>query len=317
MSKLGPFAADVHDNGNVVDTDACTAMCKKAKCGDAAVQAGVEECDDGNMVQTDMCLNTCKTAKCGDSQVQAGVEECDDGNMLQTDMCLNTCKAAKCGDGQVQAGVEQCDDGNMVDNDQCSNTCKLPLGLRANVLLCGTSGYDVRKFFPGGLNQFVVMNSCTPDNNTQAMIVTRSFNNQINAATLKAYLTAGGVVLTEYSISDDVYGLAFAAVAQGVNKGSCTDRIPAVVQFTPADPIWATVPFQMYTLGEAGCGFTINAFPGVTPLTGWDAQSAATGYRDLGLGRLYLTDFDWYDNMANVDMAFTNKMMGYFITHRK
>ena len=157
--ELSPLAADVHDNGNdddteaclsscelascgdmaiqadveecddgnMVDTDACTAMCTTAKCGDAAVQAGVEECDDGNMVQTDMCLNSCKTAKCGDSLVQEGVEECDDGNMVETDMCINTCKAAKCGDGKVQMNVEQCDDGNMVDNDACSNTCKLTL----------------------------------------------------------------------------------------------------------------------------------------------------------------------------------------------
>ena len=32
----------------MVDTDACTKTCKNAKCGDAVVQMGVEECDDGN-----------------------------------------------------------------------------------------------------------------------------------------------------------------------------------------------------------------------------------------------------------------------------
>ena len=46
------------DDGNLVDTDACVAGCKAAKCGDAIVQAGVDECDDGNMVNTDTCLNT-------------------------------------------------------------------------------------------------------------------------------------------------------------------------------------------------------------------------------------------------------------------
>ena len=55
----------------------------------------------------------------------------------------------------------------------------------------------------------------------------------------------------------------------------------------------------------------------VTPLAGWDAQSASIGYRDLMLGRLYLTDFDWFDNMANVNMTFTNTLMGYMLTHRK
>jgi cysteine-rich repeat protein len=283
------------------------------------VQAGVEECDDGNKVDTDACTAMCKTAKCGDTVVQAGVEECDDGNMVQTDMCLNTCKTAKCGDGQVQANVEQCDDGNMVDNDACTNACKSNAqALRPNVLLCGSSTYDIKKFFPGGVNQFVVMNSCNPDNNTQAIIVTRSFANAINAANFKTYLGAGGIALTEHNVSDEVYGLAFAAVAQGpVFTGSCTDRAPTVTQFTPADPIWVGVPYQAITLGESGCGYSISAFPGITKLAGWNANDVSIGYRDLMLGRVWLTDFDWQDGMANVDMTYTNKLMGYMITHRK
>ena len=63
---MGPFAGDVHDNGNVVDTDACVGACVAAKCGDGFVQAGAEDCDDGNMVDNDACGNNCKNVvACG------------------------------------------------------------------------------------------------------------------------------------------------------------------------------------------------------------------------------------------------------------
>ena len=120
---MGPFAGDVDDDGNDVDTDECLSTCLAASCGDGAVQAGKEECDDGNQDDTDECLATCVPAKCGDGAVQAGKEECDDGNMEETDACLNGCVAAKCGDLLVQAGVEDCDDGNLDDTDACLNSC--------------------------------------------------------------------------------------------------------------------------------------------------------------------------------------------------
>ena len=37
------------DDGNTVDTDACTAVCRDARCGDGAVQSGVETCDGTNL----------------------------------------------------------------------------------------------------------------------------------------------------------------------------------------------------------------------------------------------------------------------------
>ncbi|WP_293248274.1 DUF4215 domain-containing protein [Nannocystis sp.] len=113
------------DDGNMVDTDACTNACKLAACGDGIVQAGVEACDDGNMVDTDACTKTCKLAVCGDGIVHDGVEACDDGNMTDGDACTNACAAAVCGDGIIQDGVEPCDDGNDIDDDACSNTCVL------------------------------------------------------------------------------------------------------------------------------------------------------------------------------------------------
>jgi len=249
--------------------------------------------------------------------VQAGVEACDDGNMVQTDACLNSCQAAKCGDGQVQAGVEQCDDGNMVDNDGCSNTCKVNLGLRSKVMLCGTSSRNVNTFFPGGVNQFMVVNGCVPDINTQALIVTRSANQgAIVQATLQAYLNAGGIVMTEYSITDDVFSKAFVAVAQGANNGACQDTAPTQTQYTPGDPFWVANGFTMIANNQTGCGYSVNAFPGITPLAGWGANTVAIAYRQSGLGRFWLTDFDWQDNEMIQPYVYTNKLMGYMITHR-
>ena len=80
--------------------------------------------DFGNMVNTDACTNVCKAAKCGDAIIQAGVEECDDGNQVDNDACSNSCKAPKCGDAIVQPG-EDCDLGvNNGPNAQCTLACK-------------------------------------------------------------------------------------------------------------------------------------------------------------------------------------------------
>jgi cysteine-rich repeat protein len=121
------------DDGNNVDTDACTSECRDAFCGDGIVWEGEEDCDDGNDDDTDGCSSTCMEASCGDGIVQGG-EECDDGNNVNTDGCLNNCSAAACGDGVLcgsltdcttgpTGGAEDCDDGGRVSGDGCSDVC--------------------------------------------------------------------------------------------------------------------------------------------------------------------------------------------------
>ena len=65
---------------------ACAAEPSCAPCPNGTQDVG-EGCDDGNMVDTDACTNTCAPARCGDGIIQAGVETCDDGNMVDTDAC--------------------------------------------------------------------------------------------------------------------------------------------------------------------------------------------------------------------------------------
>jgi cysteine-rich repeat protein len=95
-------------------------------CGDGMV-GGTEQCDDGNSIDTDACTSACEPARCGDGLVGPG-EQCDDGNSIDTDACTSACEPARCGDGLVGPG-EQCDDGNSVDGDGCSATCVIvPVG---------------------------------------------------------------------------------------------------------------------------------------------------------------------------------------------
>ncbi len=74
-----------------------------ARCGDGAVQ-GLEACDDGNAINTDACTDQCALARCGDSFVQEG-EACDDGNISDRDACTNACVVATCGDGNCTPAV--------------------------------------------------------------------------------------------------------------------------------------------------------------------------------------------------------------------
>ncbi|HEY8378931.1 MAG TPA: DUF4215 domain-containing protein [Nannocystis sp.] len=302
------------DDANDVDTDACLSTCAAAVCGDGVVQEGVEECDDGNMVDSDACLSTCAAAKCGDGVVQEGVEECDDANTVNDDTCSNACTSAKCGDGIVQMG-EECDDGNMVNNDGCTIECKK--GLKPNLLRCGNSSRNVADFIPPGANLTVVA-SCTPDASTQAMLITRGGVGLFNAAAIKAYVEGGGRVITEVFASDDVYNAVFnAGVVEAANLvGGCTDVAPTVVQFTANDPFWIDNGFQAITLNQSGCGKNVANYPGLTRLAGWSVNEVSIGYRDAGLGRVWVAEFDWQDmNTTGAAYDYTEKLIGYMITH--
>jgi cysteine-rich repeat protein len=123
------------DDGNAVDTDACTSSCREAFCGDGFVGPG-ELCDPQAVGSVD-CTEQCTLKSCGNGVVQSG-EDCDDGNDVQEDECLNTCVVASCGDGVQQAGVEECDDGNNTDGDDCDSNCHVEA-------FCGNGVTDVQE----------------------------------------------------------------------------------------------------------------------------------------------------------------------------
>lgn len=99
------------------DGEGCT-------CGDGIVQANLgEECEDGNTDSTDACTAACLVARCGDGFVFIGDEACDDGNLEDGDTCHADCTTPVCGDGVLEGG-EGCDDGNTLDGDACPGNCQ-------------------------------------------------------------------------------------------------------------------------------------------------------------------------------------------------
>ncbi len=128
-SSVGTCMFNLVDVKWVEDCDgACVestsaAECVPASCGDTIVQtAAMEECDDGNDVNDDACTELCKLPFCGDGYLNNS-EECDDADEDNTDNCTSECALPKCGDGYLN-GTDECDDGNSVDSDGCSNQCK-------------------------------------------------------------------------------------------------------------------------------------------------------------------------------------------------
>ncbi|MBA3548430.1 MAG: hypothetical protein H0T76_18260 [Nannocystis sp.] len=125
--ELGPFAADVHDDGNAVDTDACIG-CKKAVCSDGHIQANVESCDDGQESAT--CNADCSVAACGDSKLNiSAAEVCDLGvkNGSYNSGCNADCSGPGkvCGDGVVDIPEERCDLLVAVANATCAPGCAM------------------------------------------------------------------------------------------------------------------------------------------------------------------------------------------------
>jgi hypothetical protein len=291
---------------------ACASSCAMptTKCGMACVNTQTDRTNCGMCGTTCQAGEICNAGKC-EISCQQGLTKCPavvvDGGMpdggfpgdncanLQTDN--NNCGAC----GTVCANFLTC----------LSGTCKP--AIRPNVLRCGSSSRPLTQFFP--TNAFTVVASCTPDNDTQALVVTRSFANGINQAVLNTYLDDGGIVLTEYNISDEIWTLAFANTTQGTNNGSCTDQAPTVVQLTPNDPFWGYNSFIGIPLASSGCGYNVGNFAGIVPIAGWSNTMVSIGYRNHGQGRVWATDFDWQDNQGIP--SYTAQLMGYMITHRR
>lgn len=188
--------------------------------------------------------------------------------------------------------------------------------LRSSVMLCGTSSYSIANFFPAG-SGLTATTGCTPTSSTQALLVTR-YGTGLVGTTLRSYLQNGGIILTEYGFSDDVWNLIFPVTTQAaLPTGPCFDNLPQVARFNAGDTFWQQntwISNQAPSM-EIGCGYPVQQFPLLVPLAGWDATNVSVGYRNLGMGRFYATDFDWQDSQAK--LAYTNTQMGWMITHRR
>lgn len=172
--------------------------------------------------------------------------------------------------------------------------------VRPNIFVCTNSSRSVATFVPAGFNFNIVVGRCDPDATVQAMFVARSGGGQAagRAAQWQQYVTNGGLIISEYNVSDEVFNAVFGGgIGQGARQGPCQDNAMPVVKNNVNDPFWAANGALNVTPAANGpCGHQIDHFPGVTMLGGWSANQNWFGYRNLGSGRVWFVDADWQDN---------------------
>ena len=153
---------------------------------------------------------------------------------------------------------------------------------------------------------------CTPDAATQAVIVPRSGIALFDGTELTNFVAAGGIVITEYSGSDEVFSAIFEPFTQGAGFGSCSDSVMPFAQADPSDPVWSVVPFVS---DGSGCGRDLAAFPGITAVGVASNGAISLAYRDLGAGRVWLVESDWQDSNPGF-MESSRALMEYFVSTR-
>jgi hypothetical protein len=193
----------------------------------------------------------------------------------------------------------------------------VPAVIRANLMRCGNTNRDVNTFVSDELEMEVV-DGCAPDGEAQAMLISRSGAANVDGDGLRAYLEGGGIAITEYMTSDEVYNAVFpeANVAQGGRQGQCSDNINPPVRLNLDDAFWVANADVAAHEGDPGCGYDLSGFPNITSLGGWNADTVSLAYIDVGNGRLWLVESDWQDS-ANTFTAESLALMQYMILHRR
>ena len=221
--------------------------------------------------------------------------------------------------GNLARAGKSCPAGQFLTGfDAAGNpTCGVPLvpeGLRANVMVCGATNRDASTFLPAGASLNLV-SGCTPDQATQALIITRA--GAYNPAALQPYVQGGGIVITEFGGSANVFNAVFGeTVARGGMEGACQETVYPVVQMSSGDHFWTVnAPFTPPSFEDSGCGYDMSMYPGITPLGGWSETTVSLAYRRLGSGRVWLVEANWRDGRP-VDFSNSNELMAYMITHR-
>jgi len=187
-----------------------------------------------------------------------------------------------------------------------------PLPPRFEVLQCGSSSRDIRKFFPDKrYKRIQTGGACAPSDSFVAVFATRS----ASQLKLRNYVKNGGIVITEYNSDKPVFDNIFlTSVKRGSSHGGCQDGLNTKHQFNSQDKFWKDNAWT--SQGRNGCGFDTGGFPGVTALAGWNGNAVSLSYRDLGKGRLWLVSSDWQDGEASYSIKKTEQLMSYMMTHR-
>ncbi|MCA9546216.1 MAG: hypothetical protein KC613_17550, partial [Myxococcales bacterium] len=268
---------------DVADPGCVTALDDDEVDPDVPPACGNGADDDGDGAVDFPADDGCEAA--GDACEQPGWRLCA-GGCIPVDADPQNC--GRC--GRVCAEGVACQDGRCGD-------------LRPVVKLCGASSRDVTQFIRGELAQaeVQVVPGCDPDDQTQALLVTRNGIAQVEqaAAGVRAWVADGGQLIGEFSNTHRLWTVAFEVpTAQGPRRGDCQDNVQPAVQLSPQDPFWQALAFEPVPAGQTGCGYEVGQFAGLVPLGGWAADQVSIGYRDLGGGRVWAVDLDWQDNQG-------------------
>ena len=139
---------------------------------------------------------------------------------------------------------------------------------------------------------------------------------------LKAYVEAGGIIITEMNTSNQVYNYFFDTnfplSADTYGGWHITDIAPTDVQYNSNNPFWREIGFRTpASYGEhSGEGYDISHLPNITKLAGWTSDTVAIGYIDYGSGRIWFLECDWQDGDA-YNFEYTAEIMRYMATHNK
>lgn len=216
-----------------------------------------------------------------------------------------------------------CPEGTACMEGRCSSGSGNLSITRTQVLECGLSSRPIESMFNEALQGFQldVVEGCTPTDDTQAILLNRNgifdllFNVDIDA--YRRYLENGGIIITEYSISHQLYNMIFNTQFNASNGqfGGCTNSLQPVIQLNDDDPFWISVPTAPIPLAQSGCGLDISNLPNVTFLGAWDPQHYYLGYVDVGEGRLWLVESDWqdFDGFADVFSENSKEIMSAMI----
>ena len=173
--------------------------------------------------------------------------------------------------------------------------------LRPDLMYCGSSQRTGANLYLG-VGPFNEVSSCTPTATTQALLVSRSGSYGGQGAAWLDYLNNGGVIITEWTISEDVYNELYGtAYPEGTSGGGCYDNAMPSLKFDPSGPFWTAVQIPETPSDREGCGRALNAIVDgeaeVFALGGWVTNGLVNfATRSQGSGVLYLLDADWQDN---------------------
>ena len=171
------------------------------------------------------------------------------------------------------------------------------------IMFCGSTSRSGSALY-GAAGPYTEVDSCTPTASTQALLVSRNGPVAGNGADWLAYLNGGGVIITEwlnsYEVYNEIYGTAYP---EGDFYGDCADNAMPQVKVNPSHPFWQANPINVTPSGQASCGSDMSA------LTSGEAAVTVLGesldgadmfaVRPQGDGVLFLLEADWQDNEAS------------------